>query len=76
MDRGSLAMNRGDHLTALVEAICILNVAWDFDAARGLRDDRGGAEYVRESPVPALLDLWSELSGSPNDGTPAAGKSR
>lgn len=52
-----------DDLAAITDAADQLDAAWDFDAARGLRDARGGAEYGRESPVPRLRALLKRFGG-------------
>jgi hypothetical protein len=54
-------------IAALEQAAEELDVLWDFDAERGFRDSRPGAEYERLSMAPVLRriaerDRWS----SPN----------
>lgn len=53
-----------DDLAAISEAVDHLDRAWDFDAARGLRDKRGSAEYERESLAPRLRSLLQRLGGT------------
>lgn len=40
-----------------------LDAAWDFDAARGLRDSRPGSEYERRSLAPKLREIAEEEEG-------------
>jgi hypothetical protein len=53
-----------DDLAALGRAAEQLDAAWDFDAARGLRDQRGGPAYQRESPAPRLRALAQRFGES------------
>ena len=45
---------------ALYDAIEQLDALWDLDAKRGLRDERGGAEYQRMSVAPILRRMLAE----------------
>ena len=50
-----------DEIAAVGQAVEILDHLWEWDAARGLRDSRGGAEYKRMSPAPTLNGLYRKL---------------
>lgn len=49
-----------DERDALLEAAILVELLWDFDAERGLRDSRGDSEYMRSSPARRIREMLGE----------------